>query len=280
MKEYISNNYASYEGDGIELLRTDRNGTRYYIDHKCPKCGGTGNIWYYGHIEGGVCFLCEGTGIKPHPFKVMTPEYAAILADRRNRKLRAKAPEMNRSFLTEAGLSDSGSAFIVLGDTFSRKDELKEAGAKFTRMLGWYFPEAKEGYETEELSRDVILREDGNGVYSWTLDNLAVEDTVKALQDAYKARNSVSEFVGEKGKRLELSLTCKRIGSFETRYSYYGETQYVFTFTDEAGNLFVWKTSSPPDIEEGMELRLKGTVKDHSLYKGEKQTVLTRCKLL
>lgn len=91
MKEYISNNYASYEGDGVELLRTDRNGTRYYIDHKCPKCGGTGNIWYYGHVEGGVCFLCEGTGIKPRPFKVMTPEYAAILADRRNRKLRAQS---------------------------------------------------------------------------------------------------------------------------------------------------------------------------------------------
>ncbi|MBV6717188.1 hypothetical protein [Paenibacillus chitinolyticus] len=29
---------------------------------KCPKCGGYGKITNYKHVEGGVCFLCWGTG--------------------------------------------------------------------------------------------------------------------------------------------------------------------------------------------------------------------------
>ena len=29
----------------------------------CPKCGGTGNIKHFRHVEGGVCFECYGTGV-------------------------------------------------------------------------------------------------------------------------------------------------------------------------------------------------------------------------
>src|SRR5574337_1063374 len=28
----------------------------------CPKCGGMGELPQYSHVEGGVCFLCNGTG--------------------------------------------------------------------------------------------------------------------------------------------------------------------------------------------------------------------------
>ena len=33
------------------------------------------------------------------------------------------------------------------------------------------------------------------------------------------------------------------------------------------------------DIEEGKTYTIKGTVKEHSEYKGTKQTILTRCKI-
>lgn len=29
---------------------------------ECPKCGGTGYIQAFAHIQNGVCFWCEGTG--------------------------------------------------------------------------------------------------------------------------------------------------------------------------------------------------------------------------
>ena len=31
----------------------------------CPKCGGRGIIHAFKHVEGGVCYLCKGTGRKP-----------------------------------------------------------------------------------------------------------------------------------------------------------------------------------------------------------------------
>ena len=45
-----------------KLIRIDKNGTKYYEDNVCPKCYGQGYINGYEHIEGGVCFLCGGTG--------------------------------------------------------------------------------------------------------------------------------------------------------------------------------------------------------------------------
>ncbi len=31
----------------------------------CPKCGGTGNLPAFKHIDGGVCFMCRGNRIVP-----------------------------------------------------------------------------------------------------------------------------------------------------------------------------------------------------------------------
>jgi DnaJ-class molecular chaperone len=35
----------------------------------CDKCNGTGYIGRYKHIEGGVCFDCQGTGIRKPYYK-------------------------------------------------------------------------------------------------------------------------------------------------------------------------------------------------------------------
>jgi hypothetical protein len=37
------------------LVKTDKNGTRYYESDDCPKCGGSGVIREYGHIEDAIC---------------------------------------------------------------------------------------------------------------------------------------------------------------------------------------------------------------------------------
>lgn len=40
--EYIAKNNDFSEYEHLPLLRVDRNGTHYYSDPTCPKCGGTG----------------------------------------------------------------------------------------------------------------------------------------------------------------------------------------------------------------------------------------------
>lgn len=62
----------------------------------------------------------------------------------------------------------------------------------------------------------------------------------------------------------------------------YGTT-YKFTFRGEAGHCLIWFASSDPDPDDtfrlGMRFTLSGTVKKHDEWKGQKQTVLIRCKL-
>jgi hypothetical protein len=53
----------------------------------------------------------------------------------------------------------------------------------------------------------------------------------------------------------------------------------IFKFLDSKGNIFIWRTGSA-DLEEGKTYTIKGTIKEHTEYKSEKQTHLTRCKVI
>lgn len=92
-------------------------------------------------------------------------------------------------------------------------------------------------------------------------------------------RKAISQHVGEIGKRLDLELTVRGVASFQrpvfgsfNRF----ETRYVVRMRDAAGNVFVWFADAPQEV--GATLRVRGTVKAHNEYEGEKQTVLQRVK--
>lgn len=105
----------------------------------------------------------------------------------------------------------------------------------------------------------------------------------------------MSNYFGQKGQRIELALTVEKAVSFSTMYG----DNTVYTFSDAEGNVFVWKTTSLLGIDREIQrpgcdwtdwafegahprdgVKIKATVKDHSEYKGVRQTVLTRCKVL
>lgn len=104
------------------------------------------------------------------------------------------------------------------------------------------------------------------------------------------AQKANSQYVGNIGDRVELTLTLAYTAYWEVR-SFYGgtETMHMHIFKDADDNTFTWKTSNGVCMpqadgqykvaEKGDTVVLKGTIKDHSEYKGEKQTVLTRCKI-
>lgn len=119
--------------------------------------------------------------------------------------------------------------------------------------------------------------------------------------DQHKAEADASEWQGEVGKRISLNLTLTISMYWETQYG----TQYMHLMKDADGNVYKWMTSNPVgyykeatgndysyedengvkwdwhNIEEknAESFTIKGTVKEHSEYKGVKQTVLTRCKV-
>ena len=65
------------------LVRTDRNGTKYYAGEvNCDRCGGAGgsDAWSY---TGWTCYKCGGSGKMQSSWKEYTPEYEQKLLERR-----------------------------------------------------------------------------------------------------------------------------------------------------------------------------------------------------
>lgn len=104
-------------------------------------------------------------------------------------------------------------------------------------------------------------------------------------------RKARSQHIGKAGDRIELEVTYERTATFQ-RQSFRGfgtETAAIHTFRDNDGNVLTWTTTRAlgkwisdtewQDYEEGAKLTIKATIKEHSEYKGEKQTKVIRVKV-
>ena len=96
-----------------------------------------------------------------------------------------------------------------------------------------------------------------------------------------RERKAISKHIGQVGDKIDEEVILEKRAWYEApSFAGYGtETRYIFTFRDSAGNALVWKTSKGIVYERGEKVHLKGTIKEHSEYDDEKQTVLTRCKV-
>jgi hypothetical protein len=94
---------------------------------------------------------------------------------------------------------------------------------------------------------------------------------------APKEETKESNFVGVEKERLKgLDLALEKViflghGSFGP--------SYLHLMKDACGNVFSWITGNKVEVAEGSNIKLDATVKQHKLYNGTKQTVLTRAKL-
>lgn len=81
--------------------------------------------------------------------------------------------------------------------------------------------------------------------------------------------------------RLELTVKFLKKSSYTSYYGFVENEILVFTF-EEVGTkkIYVWKTTGSFDATCNSILKIKGTVKCESEYKGVKQTELQRVKLL
>ena len=302
MREEIArdNDFSRWDEDKtLKYIRTDKNGSRYYECHVCTRCGGTGILPEFRHHDRGTCYKCGGTGwVEGYTVLVRTAEYAKALCDRRverwHKQRKEQAATHNSEMFARMGLSPQGEAWIVMGDTYDMKDTLKEQGARYNGLLGWHFDHEVQGYDLTHVTPDTVIGQDSDGKDMTLMEHEA--DTgwisfegsdepriayINRIQDEYKAKHMCGGYVGEVGERITVQATLTRRIWFEVEKSWgYGtSTMYVYKFTDADGNLFVWKTSAWIDEDEGDAVQLTGTVKEHSEYKHEKQTMLTRCKI-
>lgn len=207
-----------------KLIRVDKNGTKYWGDNTCPRCGGQGgrDEWYY---TGKTCWECGGSGVsdRMRVWKEYTPEYAAKLEAQRAKR-RAK----------------------------------------------WEAEHAEEIAAQKKAEEERLARLEA--------ERKAKEDAERAEQE----RKARSEWYGAEGEKIEVKATYCGSPYYERRcFAGYGtERCYIHQF--RIGNaLLVWRTTCNPASlpDEGVEVTLTGTIKEHTEYKGEKQTALLRCKV-
>lgn len=84
-----------------------------------------------------------------------------------------------------------------------------------------------------------------------------------------------SNFVGERGKRQEFVLKLNRAIRMDQGYA-----MMLYIFSDLSGNQIVWFASKVQELDEGAYYCVRATVKYHREYRGTKQTVINRLKIL
>lgn len=281
-----------------ELIRIDRNGTKY-IHHvfPCGRCGGSGYVPF--NYAQGICFDCHGSGWDEEIIKEYTPEHEAKLKAKRDAK-RAQAeaerleklPEEiakdNQRFFRFNGMDENGTTWIYLGDTFSIKDELRAQGAKFNYRMGWHSDHKIEGFPCFTLNafefckkqKLSICGKEIDGAFcecDWEILEEKIDQAQKALQN--DSDQPASQHVGSVGEKIEITATFTAEHSFKTHFNYHTITNYIYTFTDESGNVFIWKTTAFICEKTGTKIKLKGTIKAHGEFRNIKQTELMRCKI-
>ena len=273
----------------MRYIRTDKNGTKIYEDYMCKRCGGAGGAdqWTY---TGWTCYECGGTGkaCKPEIVKIYTPEYRAKLDERarkRAEKNRLKKSEEFKANLSEhiqkKGFNEAGKIYVVVGNTYEIRDQIREAGGKWNShpFNSWTFKEKPTEFNTVELTVDecLVFHYD----YGW-LDWSPEVNFKELINSKVPTEDDPSQYVGNIGDKLEVIVTFIQRYTYEIP-SYRGwgtDHMAINVFRDDNGNCFIWKsTSAYFNVAEGSKIKLKGTVKEHSTYKGTKQTLLQRCKV-
>lgn len=291
MEYFTATSYQNWERIGSPF---DKNGKLYTkVKEKCPRCGGIG-IYAIGvengHIKphpayGGVCLQCGGTGTLTKEVRLYTEDEfnqmqknAAAAKERkeaaREAKMKAEYAQKKAEWLEKNGFSSEGYTYIVTGDSYSIKDQLKKDGFKFDLVLKWHRA-TKDGYEDQviEVNVNEIIEFSawGKGYYITGAKDL-IEKKLAATQP-----ESASEWIGEVGSKLpQTKVQLIKKGGFQGQYGW----SNLYNFKDTSNNIICWFTTINIDFEENDWLLLSGNVKKHDEYKGTKSTIVSRCKLL
>lgn len=93
-------------------------------------------------------------------------------------------------------------------------------------------------------------------------------------------QGKMSEHVGNIGDKVNVDVeSVKCITSWTNSWDgYHEQTTYLWKIVGKDGNIFVWKTNKCMN-EDKPPKSIKGTVKEHKVFREVKQTELTRCRI-
>ena len=125
----------------------------------------------------------------------------------------------------------------------------------------------------------------------------AAQDKRDALKSAIQNQKNYAESLGIKSEKFESTVTVKKIVTVKVaQFSRYDSDEaQIYIFNDQDNNTLVWKTKNilsntanefawnlenSNAVKEGDVIVIKASIKAYTEYKGEKQTIIQRVKIL
>lgn len=158
-----------------------------------------------------------------------------------------------------------------------------EATEKVAEIKGFLLSDEFSGTSTYVENLKVLLAQDyvsskqfgilASAPQAWIRHNEA-----QAERKAQAAKTAESEYIGQVGdKKVVVEGTIEAIRYIDGAYG----TTTLYTILTKDGNLVKWFSSNGAlGDDEGVAVKIQGTIKDHEEYRGVKSTVLTRCKAI
>lgn len=283
----------SYEGFELVGAPFEKAGKMYSkARQKCDRC--TKGV-YVSRVEngyivphhncGGVCFKCNGSGYITKEVRLYTEKEKAAAtrakeraAERKVEQRLAAAESKRKEWLEKNGFTSEGITTVYIGsDSYNIKNELKEEGWQYSSLIGWHIGKTNiEDYNIDNLVEVSVENLASFNIYGEGCWLSTAKNFVDQIRNSRKPV-SKSEWIGEIGERLQnISVTLTSIYGYNNEFGY----SQVVKFETENKDELVWFTSSTILAKIGEKRILKGTVKKHDLYKGNKVTILTRCKII
>jgi hypothetical protein len=219
---------------------------RMYTQVRNPKTGTVRTVRWYDDKE----------------YAKLYPEEAKIVKTEKGVKTQKEVLGFEKGYITIfKGKVDDNLMFLEDSVVF-----------RYTRFWGWYVistekvPALPEGLTPVRLNWELVGNPNGS---------LKREEEIAAAIEnllCAKKKTSTSQFSGTSGERLDLYVTVIESTVTEDKF---GKTT-LHIMQDNQKNVYTWTTAAK-NWAEGSQKHIRGTVKDHVVVKGEKQTVLTRC---
>lgn len=194
----------------------------------------------------------------------------------------------------ERGLSEK--QFDILVELLNKSDEYDEGEWEGDYKTVYFWGIA---YEGKIGKYNVRIAKHFHFHFGYNVEEIKLRDKAEyeAELEAERKRKEMldfsgSDFIAQPKKRLDMVLTLVNDYEYEgTRYSYYDTARcHIYTFRDSEGNCVIWKTKNiilhdwededghfHTDVAEiGDKVTMKATVKEHSEFRGVRQTVINR----
>lgn len=269
----------------------EKNGKMYAVAKvKCDRCVngvfacGVENGQIKPHpAYGGVCLKCGGVGYEKKEIRLYTPEekekidrYAEAAKERKAAKveteMKANFAKKKAEWLEKNGFSADGYTYIITGNSYAIKDELKANEWKFDSVILWHKANPA-GYEDRVIK---VFVEDVFEFSAWGEGHYkdGAYEIVKKLLKATEPPCR-SEYQGVVGESITVTAVVTSLRTISSRY---GLTTIV-NFEDADGNLYTWFTTSKNIPEEKAEVTFTARVKEHGEYDDKKITYITRARI-